>query len=323
MASEDLVQEIGGYFGFENTWGSHFHSEAIPVNSGRGGLEFLVEARGISKVWLPDYLCDSVPRMLADRGVHVLTYPVGATLRAVAVPEPAADEWLYAVNYFGQLSTAEMDLFRAATDRVIVDNTQAFYTQPLSETDTVYTCRKFFGVPDGGYVSTNAELRRALPSSQSAPFMGHLAGRCEATATEHYGGYRNNEKRLAGVPLASMSPLTDSLMRSLDHDTIQSRRERNFSVLHERLGHLNQLEVTAPPGPFAYPLLIKQGRDIRPQMHAERVYVPTLWPNVLSDCPSDAAAVQLTQDLLPLPVDQRYTETQMHRMADLVEEYSA
>lgn len=314
-------KEIGGYFGLENSWGHEFHHQAVAVNSGRGALEFMIHARQITGLWLPDYLCDSVPILARRMGITVHPYSVDDRLRVAEVPHLADGEWFYLVNYFGQLDGDEILGLSEKTGRLIVDNTQAFFTPPIPGISTLYTCRKFFGVADGGYLYTDAVLPTPLPQPPpSSDHVAHLIGRAEGPASAAYDAYRANERRLAGESLSAMSQLTSNLMRGFDYSTIAARRERNFAVLSKRLGHLNHLSLTIPAGPFAYPLLIDGGRSIRPALHTAKAYVPTLWPNVVEDQPLDSLAARLAQDLLPLPVDQRYTEDDMHHLADLIEE---
>ena len=54
-----------------------------------------------------------------------------------------------------------------------------------------------------------------------------------------------------------------------------------------------------------------------------KIYVPTLWPNVLEDVEPNALEYRYTADLLPLPVDQRYGEEEMNLIADVVLEVIA
>lgn len=316
------LREIGGYFGFENTWGDGYHDRAIAVNSGRSALEYIVRANDIHTIWLPDYLCDSVPNMLDRSGVRVRLYEIGVGLRATEMPALLQGEWLYLVNYFGQLSNDEILAVQAKANRLIVDNTQAFFTEPLQGIDTVYTCRKFFGVPDGGYAYSRTTLEGAMPTSRSAQHVTHLTGRADGLATDTYDLYRENERRLAREPLAQMSSLTTNLMRGFDYERIRERRDRNYAVLHERLGRRNRLHLSVPSGPFAYPLFTNKGQALRSALQSRKVYIPTLWPNVLKEQPEDSTAVQVTQNLLPIPVDQRYSEEDMHYLADLIEEFA-
>ena len=43
----------------------------------------------------------------------------------------------------------------------------------------------------------------------------------------------------------------------------------------------------------------------------QKIYVPTLWPNVLCDSAAGSTARRLTRDILPLPCDQRYGPWEM------------
>lgn len=62
------------------------------------------------------------------------------------------EDWVYLINFYGQYSRDEIVSYAKEYKNLIVDNVQAFYTKPIEGVDTIYTCRKFFGVPDGGYL---------------------------------------------------------------------------------------------------------------------------------------------------------------------------
>lgn len=51
------MKEYGGYIEFENYHGMILHEETLALNSGRGALEYLCEAKKIKKLYLPYFLC--------------------------------------------------------------------------------------------------------------------------------------------------------------------------------------------------------------------------------------------------------------------------
>ena len=51
-----MNREIGGYIELAKPV-PKLHSGALRLNSGRNCLAYLIEARGIGTVWLPDFLC--------------------------------------------------------------------------------------------------------------------------------------------------------------------------------------------------------------------------------------------------------------------------
>jgi len=81
--------------------------------------------------------------------------------------------------------------------RLIVDNTQAFYAQPLEDIDTFYTCRKFFGVDMVPYV-IKAALGEDCSDLKMAPVKGYWSNyMAHANETGKYAGieYDDNFKR--------------------------------------------------------------------------------------------------------------------------------
>ena len=81
---------------------------------------------------------------------------------------------------------------------------------------------------------------------------------------------------------------------------------------------MNGLKMKCPPGPYAYPFYTQNGMSIKKQLAKRKIYVATLWPNVLGsglDIETD-----FTENILPLPCDQRYSEADMQRVADAVRE---
>ena len=60
-----------------------------------------------------------------------------------------------------------------------------------------------------------------------------------------------------------------------------------------------------------YPLLLKNGHRIKQELIQHKIYVPTLWPNVLEETVPDTWEHFLTDNLVLLPIDQRYSEVDM------------
>lgn len=221
------------------------------------------------------------------------------------------DEWMVVVNYYGQIdNTAIGDICRQYR-RVIVDNTQAYYQMPLPGVDTIYSCRKFFGVPDGAFLYTDVHLQHDLPQDESGERVRHLVGRYEKSASEFYSDYLANEKRFENIPLRRMSKLTENMLRGIDYTRAKQKRTDNFRYLNAKLGERNKLQLTVPDGPFMYPLWIDNGAALRKELQRQKIYIPTLWPNVLEDCAPDTPEYELAANILPLPVDQRYGEEEM------------
>ncbi len=313
--------EIGGYIELDTYTGNPPHEGAVALNYARNALTYLIEAYRIRRIWIPRFLCATVADACRKAEIQIMYYSIGQDLRPVMTDKPTDGDWLYLVNYYGQIGNEEIAVIHKQYPRLIVDNVQAFFQDPVPGVPTLYTCRKFFGVPDGAYLYTDVRLTEELPEDRSAGRMKHLLGRLEEGARAHYGEYSETESNVTDIPLRKMSPLTQNLMKALDLPVIRQKREENFTFLHSVFAERNKLHLSVPAGPFMYPLWLERGRELRKYLQEKAVFVPTLWPDVFDLCDNTDLEYNLAQDILPLPVDQRYDEKEMEYMASLILDY--
>ncbi len=313
------MRELGGYIEFEYFYGKEYHEGAVALNSGRHCVEYLFLTKGIKKLYIPYFMCDSVSALCRDRGVEVEYYPIGLDFIPRFSKTLGEGEWLFIVDFYGQLTEKYLQEAKARFENIIVDNTQAFFKKPLADTETCYSCRKFFGVADGGYLYTSQRLKGELPYDYSHERMEFLFGRMEKTANAFYGRYVDNNELFANEPLKQMSKTTRNILRGLDYERIEKIRTRNFAYLHERLGEHNLLKLTVPQGAFAYPLYLKNGGELRKILQREKIYIPTLWPDVFDRCKEGDLEYGMAKNILPLPIDQRYGEEDMEYLIEKIQ----
>ena len=55
-----------------------------------------------------------------------------------------------------------------------------------------------------------------------------------------------------------------------------------------------------------YPLYIENGAEVRKQLQAKKIFIPTLWPAVFNLCKENELEYDMAKNILPIPVDQRY-----------------
>lgn len=309
------MKEYGGYIELDTYTLPMLHDNAVALNCGRNCLGYLIQARDIKKLLIPYFICDSVTEACKKYGVAVRFYSINEQFLPVDV-ELAEDEWLYVVNYYGQMTHKQLSVLKSRYGRVIVDNAQAYFDKPLPGTDTLYTCRKFFGVADGAFLYTDAFLTEELPIDESFERMHFLLGRFERTASEFYKEYTENNHLFVHEPIKRMSKLTANLLHGIDYNYVKKRRTENFRLYHEKLGAVNQLSLKEVEGAFAYPLWISDGSRIRQQLQQRKIYIPMLWPNVLDEVSDDCLEYRLARDVLPLPMDQRYTASEVNYIID-------
>ena len=50
---------------------------------------------------------------------------------------------------------------------------------------------------------------------------------------------------------------------------------------------------------------------LRKKLINSKIYIPTLWPDVLELCEKDSIEYNYAQNILPIPIDQRYNDKDM------------
>lgn len=309
------MKEIGGYIELDTYSLPMLHAGALALNCGRCALSWLIRARGIKRLLIPKFICDAVTGACERVGLPYMLYCIGSDFLPADELRLGEGEWLYLVNYYSQLTNEQIEEFRRKYGRIIVDNAQSYFQLPAVDTDTLYTCRKYFGVADGAFLYTDVALDEELPLDESHARMGFLLGRYERPASEYYAEYDANNRLFDNEPVKRMSRLTENLLHGIDYAAHERRRRENFEYLHTRLAPLNGL-CLRETGTFMYPFLTENGAALRRRLQAEKIYIPTLWPNVFTLCGEDEYEYRLAENILPLPIDQRYGPEDMQYMLD-------
>lgn len=305
------MREIGGYFELDQFINKPYHNNMIELNTGRNALAYLIKAKGIKKVYIPHYLCDSVSGVLKMLSVDYEGYSIDKNFNPLFDKKLEKDQYLYMVNYYGQISNSSIRSFKEQYGAIIIDNTQSFFQKPVQGIDTIYSLRKYFGVPDGAYLSTDKILEEKLEEEKSSHRMKHILGRFEGEASTYYNDFKENDESFKMSSLKKMSSLSQNILGAIDYGKVLESRNRNFSYLYDRLNSTNILNVKMSEGPFAYPYYAENGIEIRKRLAEEKIYVPTLWPNVLSENDKNSIEYDYAANILPLPCDQRYGKEEM------------
>lgn len=310
------MQEIGGYLELERFGGKEYHQGAAAFNTANHALIWLLGQKKVCRLWLPDYLCCSVyDTVAALKDCEIRQYEIDDQLRPVFVGQPIEPmDMVYLVNYYGQLPMSFVKRLKKEFSNLILDNVQAFFEEPVPDVDTIYSCRKWFGVPDGAYLYAGGLQSEQLPPARVADHFLHLLGRFEESASAWYGEYQKAEARLEQSPVCGMSALAQNILRAVDYEEVAKRRTDNFSFLHDQLKDENQLNLRIPFGAFMYPFCLDEtrARRVRQRLIENRIYVPVLWPNLRGK------AKELAERILPLPVDQRYTQKEMDKIVKIL-----
>lgn len=333
-----MTKEIGGYMELEHFRGREMYGELFKFNLGRTAFVWLLRNIEHDRVFIPEYICNSVPDSAEAAGFKVVRYGLDENLLPVWGTEgaPGPDDILYLVSFYGQLTEDEIRACHAKHPKLIVDNAQAFYDAPLSleGVHTIYTPRKYFGLSDGAYVAGSFPEGSAAPADylslerdRSGGRISHLTGRLEGNARDHYSEMLAASEEFGSAEPKRMSLLTENFLRAIDYDCVQQKRCANYRLLSELLPDSmpggNPFVKRMPSAPFAYPYYHENGVALRKYLAERNIFVPTNWSYLIKKLPEGSLEHEWSANILPLPVDQRYGEDEMHIIADAVHSYSA
>jgi len=316
------MKEIGGYFELELSKGNEFHNDLIKLNSGRSSFKYILKAKNPTKVYIPNYICDSVVEPLEELNIKYEFYNVNENFEIVQDIKLKDNEKLFYVNYFALKSKYIEKLVNSYDDNLIVDNTQAFFEKPLKDVDTIYSPRKFFGVSDGGYLSTNKFLKEDLEEDESYDNAIQLLGRIDKNASSFYDDYQKAEQRLINQSIKKMSKLTQNILSSIDYEDVIKRRKDNFDYLHKELGNINLINIESDLDfvPFVYPFMI-DNQDLRQKLIDNKIYIAKYWNEVLDRKNITEIEKKFVNQIIPLPIDQRYDLEDMKKIMKIIYKY--
>ena len=299
------------------------------------GLFLLLEALRPKRVWLPSYLCPILIDGARAAATPVRFYGLDARLRpeSTAFDALEAGDAVVVIHFFGWPSSI-VEQVRAQHDRVflIEDATQALLSADIGRLGdaVIHSPRKFLGVPDGGVLTLRQPDVALRPASAAAPSawwddqLGAAEGRRDFDdgLISDRGWFDRSQRAQRHHPIGSyaMSAHTRSVLWSpIDYGEIARRRRHNHQLLHGHLGDLALLgDLPASAVPMGYPVYTERRDRIREALFEAEIYPSIHWSIEAAVPTAFERSHLLASRILTLPLDQRYGETEMERMAAIV-----
>jgi len=319
--------KIGGYFEleFNSKLRENCFKNMAPLNSGRNSLRLLIRTKSLKKIYVPHFICSSVLEALEKEDVTMIKYHIDENLE-IRQDIYNDDIPILYVNYFG-IKDIYVKHLSSKYPNLIVDNSQALYSKPLNGVSTFYSPRKFLGIPDGGFLAgcKNIGLEK-LEQDVSMHRMSHLLKRIELSPIEGYNDYRLNNLELGRTDIKRMSKLTGLMINSINHNRVVYKRKANFNSLHNELESFNSLVISLHETsvPMVYPFYIKgQGRALKDYLIKNSIFVATYWPNIMNETTIELPEKVFVDDIVSIPIDQRYSEKEMTKIIQLLKIYGS
>lgn len=311
-------------------------------DSGRSALRSIVDVLRPRRVLLPDYICESVRNCFEN--TEIVYYRVNSLFQI---------EWgdltekcrlgidVLFVHYFNGHISEEYDfdyilsLKKELRFYIIEDTTHSFLSCKRTIGDyCICSLRKWFPIADGGVLYSYEKLYNNGNGVSVWAFSKRLA-MCKKTkylmdgsiSKEVYlDAFREAERCLDDqVEVYEMSNESKSTLQKIDIDEVREIRLRNYTWLKKGLGKLGY-KVVADNGLNQVPLfcvLSVDGRDaLRQYLGDKKIYCPVHWP-LFRELKSFPSSNENNAKELSIPIDQRYTVTDMEYVCESIREYNS
>lgn len=316
------MKEIGGYFELELpvSCNKFLHSEGVLVNSGRHALEYILRGLDdLKRLWMPDFTCPVVLQPVEKLGISYIKYEVDWNFEIKNLPGLKEGDYILVNNYFGMMDKYILEISAIYGEKLIIDNSQAWYAPEIPDTKCFYSPRKFFGVPDGGIAFTDKASTLELKKGISWNRCSHLLKRWDINASFGYNDFQENSNSFKDEDLSSMSSLTYALLSQINMEGVKIKRRLNFLKLHSNLNihnNFNLPDINTFECPMVYPFY-SSNKEIRKILLENKIYIAKYWPEV--KCSKDKKNITINSDfILPIPCDQRYGLEEMNFISEII-----
>ena len=303
------------------------------------------------QVLIPAYTCQTVITPFEEAGWECVYYAIDKKLRIdinhlLKLVEDCHPNLIVVHPYFGMdLNSEEAFAFQQIHNKgikVVLDFTQCLF----STSDTNYadyivgSYRKWFPIPDGGYMVRNDATRNILqPQSENTEFTER-----ELSAMYLRGQYFiNGEQRTKDISIRlskaadhlaesnicshKMSQIAYNLLQKEDMLYNQKVRKDNFNHLHNHILSNNKItkvcncldDVTTAP--LYFTIYVEDRKALQMKLAKDSIYAPVIWPVEDERVLINDEVTYIYNHLLAIPCDQRYDTLDMQRAVDIINNY--
>jgi len=338
----------------------HFNRDnSMYFNSGRTALKYILYSffDQDEKFLLPSYLCPSVLKPYKELGMKFVFYEIkdDLTINLEDLASKINDniQGVLLIHYFGfpidnnDFEKIKKMIQKYKSLKVIEDVTHSMFTQDISigseVSDFIFSSiRKWIPIPDGGVVFSNYSLIEKDFESPYNKFSFYNMVSQFIKQNYHYINHDvDKEYYLSLVDRAAdyyensieISKITDfsrEIMEAINYSDILKKRQANFAHLLSNINNLNNNIIKPmfnklPLGvyPLGFPVWVNKRNELRDYLINHKIYPPIHWklPEEINQSNEFDLSIKLSNKILTIPCDQRYSIEDMNRIIKVIIEY--
>ncbi len=324
-------------------------------DSGRSALRMLVSLLNKDyKVFLPEYICESVINCFDRQYVHfyrinndfsIDTDDLKNKLETFALTAPYNPNPIHTViflmHYFGAVQSQESlsqikELAEKYNCLIIEDTTHSIFSSKMTIGDyAVCSIRKWFPISKGGVLYSNT-APIGLPTYSPEPnadnekvtglILKDLYIKNKLDCNELYRKiFKDYESRIDNQQIIySISDLDRYIVECINIPRLVQRRQNNYLYVKSVIkvnGIIPTVIIKDNECPFSFPIRVPDRDDFRQYLIQNNIYCAVHWPTD-NICPNERPKANAnSQELISLPIDQRYGPNELNYMIDVITKY--
>lgn len=318
--------EIGSFIELQLPKGGEYfkgNNNIARLNTGRAAIWHAFRITACKSIWLPYYQCDTVRDFLSRKDVSIKYYYIDKHFNPIDI-QAQDDEAVLLVNYYGIMSYSRMQYLAKQYKHPIIDNSQAFFCNPIDNCLNVYSCRKFIGVPDGAYVIGEGvgmyldQYDQCYSSNTSLFLLQRIEYGCEGVA---YQTRQINEHRIDTEDCLLMSKLTKTILDGTDYHFIKNKRIENFNIARKLFDKLNCINVgeyyDEQTVPMVYPFVYEDSA-LLVRLQKAKHFQGHWWSYLLDEMNENSFEYWISKYVIPITIDQRYGEKELEAIKSYI-----
>lgn len=325
------------------------------VSSGREAIEAAIvdienKCADIRKACvLPKYTCDTVIIPFTKHGWDVYFYPVTNELKIdeiafVNLLERIEPTVLLMHTYFGVDTIANVrEIIRQwKKDKELIfieDMTQSLANCGVcKEADyLVGSLRKWFAIPDGGFVASNLIKDLSMKNEKKVFVEKKIKAqtlKCEYLSLEEKKIEKNiflnlnreaEEYLYEDDSICEISSFSQGLLEHIEVEKNLDRRKENANYLMKMLTGLKKTSLVLDvedTSPLYFPVYVNDRNKLQKTLIDNNIFAPVLWPIPLEvEKNMDKDVKFIFEHLLAIPCDQRYSMEDMDRICRVIRKF--
>lgn len=319
-------------------WKARKHT--VLLRSGRDAIfaaaeTLLKEKNATAKAYVPALSCESMYSAFKNLGYEIVFYPIDEEFNPVYPEEIKKGDVLLLMLYYGATDASRIEKWIKEHPEVntVLDITHSVwdgYAYGLPATFTVGSLRKSMGTVNGGVlISDIYDVKAANGRNVFTEYRTRAFKIKNQYAYDRTQEVKNEYRKLLSTAEEDIGK-NDTFFAAdaesvrgfdcVNVEEIRYKRKRNFTVLYDAIKVEKLISANIVGTPFSLPVAVANRDEIQREFAKRGLYAPVLWPIDAKGREICSFAAYVADNMLSLPIDQRYGYDDMVDISSIVEE---